>query len=160
MSQDRRAITNLFREVSLGSPENAVGFVMWRVLHRYVRQVDRALAPTGLTHLQFTTLALVAWLGRDGEPTTQSDLARFGDIQPMQVSLMLKALEEKGLIQRSRSEADVRTKLVAVAAAGLRTLRRALPRVIEVQRQLFGREGLPGGSLLSALLEVEKRDDR
>ncbi len=156
MGNDAGAIADLFATVSLGAPENAIGFVLWRVVNRYIREVDRALAASGLdlTHLQFETLIQAAWLGRSGEAATQAELARFGGIQPMQVSHMLKTLEGKGLVARPRDPSDVRTKRVEVTAAGLEALRRAKPVVIDVQRRLFGEEGAPGGRLLNSLLQV------
>lgn len=160
MADVQPAIADLFATASLGAPEHAVGFVMWRVVHRYVREVDRVLVPLDLTHLQFTTLILVAWLTRSGERTTQADLARFGDIQRMQVSLMLKTLEAKGLVTRSRPVADGRAKLVAVTTAGLAALRRALPSVIDVQARLFGDDGRPSGGLLTALLRIDGQAKR
>ncbi len=155
MKNDPAAIRKLFETVSLGAPENAVGFVLWRVVHRYQREVDRSLAALDLTHLQFMTLTMSAWLGRSGEAVTQSELARFGDIQAMQVSHMLKTLESKGLITRPRSASDVRAKHIQITAAGLKLLRRALPVVIDVQRRLFGEEGRVGSSLLKALLLID-----
>ena len=155
MGTDMRALDDLFATASLGAPENAVGFVLWRVVHRYVREIDRALAPFDLTHLQFTTLTLAAWLGRSGDPVTQGELARFGDIHPMQVSLMLKALEGKAMVTRLRSRSDVRAKHVELTRAGLETLHLALPVAIEVQRRLFGSQGRPGGALLTSLQQVE-----
>ena len=84
---------------------HAVGFVLWRVVNRYIREVDRALAASGvgLTHLQFETLIQAAWLGRSGDGPTQAELSRFGGIQPMQVSHMLKTLEAKGRAARPTS---------------------------------------------------------
>lgn len=79
MKDDARAIVDLFETVSLGAPQHAVGFVMWRVMHRYIREVDQVLRPFDLTHLQFTLLTLVAWTARSGEISNQSELARFGD---------------------------------------------------------------------------------
>ena len=155
MRTDARALDDLFATVSLGAPENAVGFVLWRVVHRYVREIDRALAPLDITHLQFTTLALAAWLGRSADPVTQGELARFGDIHPMQVSLMLKALEGKAMITRPRSRADVRARHVELTQAGLETMRLALPVAIDVQQRLFGDQGRPGGALLALLQQVE-----
>ncbi len=160
MSKDKRAIAHLFETASLGAPENAIGFVLWRVVHRYQREIDRALAALDLTHLQFTTLAMAAWLGRVGETVTQSKIARSSDIQPMQVSHMLKTLESKGMIARPRSSADVRANSVQVTAAGLKLLGKALPVVIEVQRRLFGEEGNVGGSLLTALLRLDNKQMR
>ena len=93
---------------------------MWRVLHRYIREADRALAEFNLTHLQFQTLAMAAWLGRSGESVTQAQLARAGDVAPMQVSHMLKALETKGWVRRVRSTADIRAKNVEITAGGTR----------------------------------------
>ncbi len=158
MQTDARPLDHLFDAASLGGPENAVGFVLWRVVHRYVREVDRVLAPLDLTHLQFTTLILAAWLGRTDDAVTQAKMARFGDVHPMQVSLMLKALEAKALVTRLRSASDVRAKRVEVTAAGVTALRRALPLVNEVQGRLFGDAGRPGGGLLAALLRVEEEE--
>ncbi|ORA26667.1 MarR family transcriptional regulator [Mycobacterium aquaticum] len=145
----------MFATASLGGPEKAVGFVLWRVLHRYIREADRALADFNLTHLQFQTLALAAWLGRAGEPVTQVQLARAGDVAPMQVSHMMKALEDKGWIARPRSASDVRAKNVEVTADGVAVLRRALPVMVQLQREMFGADGAPGGRLLTALLRLE-----
>ena len=156
MSKKAQAITQLLETASLGAPENAVGFVLWRVVVRYQRAVDRALAPLDLTNLQFMTLILATWLARTGEAVTQSDLARFGDIQKMQVSLMLKTLESKGMVSRARSASDIRAKRVEVTSQGLNVLRRALPVVIAVQRRMFGEEGKPGGSLLTTLLQLDR----
>ena len=155
MSNNARAIADLLATASLGAPENAVGFVLWRVVHRYQREIDRSLGPIDLTHLQFMTLMMAAWLGRSGEAVTQSELARFGEIHPMQVSHMLKTLESKAMVARARSQSDVRAKRVEVTTAGLTVLSRALPLVIDVQRRLFGEEGSVGGSLLTALLRID-----
>jgi DNA-binding MarR family transcriptional regulator len=154
VGNDAKAIAELFATASLGAPEKAIGFVLWRVMHRYVREADRVLADVDLTHLQFQTLALAAWLGRSGEAVTQSELARAGDVAPMQVSHMMKALETKGWVRRPRSRSDVRAKNAEVTAAGLAVLRRALPLMVRLQRQMFGEEGAPGGDLLNALLRI------
>ena len=73
----------------------------------------------------------------------------------MQVSKVLKALEEKALIRRPGSEADTRVRLVAITATGVRALGRALPIAVEVQARLFGPGGQPGGTLLTALLKLD-----
>lgn len=156
MSADADAISEMFASVSLGAPERAVGFVLWRVLHRYVREVNQALNGLDLTHLQFQTLALTAWLGQDGRPASQTEIAQAGDVQKMQVSHMMKALEKRGLITRSRNSADTRAHSVEVTATGVATLRDALPLVVDVQRRIFGEDGMPQGALLEALLRAEQ----
>ena len=157
MRSDAAVLADLFAANSLGAPENAIGFVLWRLAHRFQREADRVLAPLDLTHLQFTTLTMAGWLSRSGKPVPQAEIARFCGIHPMQVSLMLKALEAKGLIARERDPAHVRAKRVAITPAGAAALRRALPRMVQLQRRLFGEEGLPGGRVLVELLELEER---
>ena len=154
---DPETINEMFEAASLGAPENAIGFVLWRIAARYQREADRALAPVGITNLQFVTLALIAWLGRSGESVTQVELARFGGIHPMQVSQTLKMLDRKKLVTRRQSRSDTRAKKVEVTPAGFTTLRHAFPAMIEVQGRLFGEAGRPGGSLLAALLLIESR---
>ena len=151
-----RAIAEMFDTISLGAPQNAVGFVMWRVVHRYQREVEQALRSLDLTHLQFVMLALVGWMTREGDSATQSELARFGDVHPMQVSKVLTALEKKGMLLRTPAVENALAKHVAITRPGFTALRHALPLVIDVQARLFGDEGRPGGRLLTALLRIDR----
>lgn len=153
---DARTIAEMFEKVSLGAPQNAVGFVMWRVMHRYVREVDQVLKPIDLTHLQFTMLTLVAWIARTGKTANQSELARFGDIHPMQVSNVLKALEQKRMVERTPAPGNALAKQVTITSVGIAAVRSALPLVIEVQERLFGNEGRPDGSLLKLLVQIDE----
>ena len=155
MNPNAGAIKELFATLSLGAPQNAVGFVMWRVMHRYQREVEQALRPMDLTHLQFVTLTLVGWMAQDGEAATQSELARFGDIHPMQVSNVVRALDEKRMVQRTPSPGNALAKRVAVTPTGMTALREALPLVIGVQGRVFGDQGRPGGSFLDALVRID-----
>lgn len=159
MKPNSHTIASMFEDVSLGAPERAIGFVMWRIVHRYQREVDQALRALDLTHLQFVMLTLAAWQARLGEPATQAELARFGGIHPMQVSNVLKALEQKRLIHRIPAPANALAKCVEITVAGLSSLKQALPIVIDVQKRLFGGEGRPGGSLLTALLQIDRGDN-
>ena len=134
----KKKLDDIFASPTLGAPENAVGFVLWRLVHRYVRELDRELAALNLTHLQFTILAFAAWLARSSEVVTQPQLARFGDVHPMQVSKVQKSLEGKGLIRRPGSGSDIRVRLVALTGTGLTALGVALPIAVKVQARLFG----------------------
>lgn len=138
MSTDSHDLAELFTLTNVHQPEDSVGFLLWRVAHRYQREIDRACAEVDLTHLQFVTLVMSAWLGREGEPVTQPALGEFSTIHPMQLSQVLKALEEKGLVARPRSEADSRAKRVEVTPSGIAVLARALPVVEAAQRRFFG----------------------
>jgi DNA-binding MarR family transcriptional regulator len=150
------AIRRMFGDVSLGSPENAIGFVFWRITARYQREVDRALEPLSLTNLQFVSLALSAWFARSGDAANQAQLARFGGIHPMQLSQMLKALEAKGFVARHRSSTDSRAKEVFVSQSGLLVLKKAFPLVIQIQTKLFGDAGRPNGHLHKILVQTDR----
>ena len=159
MPIDHATLAELFATASLGSPRHAIGFVLWRVTHRFERELEQALRPLDLTHLQFTLLALVAWTQKQGGVPSQAELARAGDVHVMQVSNVLKVLERKTLISRSVAEGNVTAKSVTLTDKGLARLRAAFPIAIDVQHRLFGDAGRPGGSLLAGLIEVERSDD-
>jgi DNA-binding MarR family transcriptional regulator len=155
MTSSPNELAEFYAEETLGSPEKAVGFMLWRVVHRFQRKIDRALAPLNLTHLQFTTLAMAGWLGRAGDPVTQAELARSTAIHAMQVSLMLKTLEAKGMVTRPRSTSDTRTKHVEITSIGLDALRAAMPIAVAIQQRMFGAAGGRDGELLAVLHAVE-----
>ena len=155
MALQQDALRSMFEEVSLGAPENAIGFVLWRITSRYQREMDRALAAVDLSNLQFVTLALIGWLERSGTVATQVELSRFGGIHPMQLSQMLKTLEAKQFIVRKRDAADSRAKQVNLTRKAFEVLRRALPLAVKVQSRLFGEAGAKGSVLLKGLLQLD-----
>ena len=155
MAVQKEAIRRTFEEVSLGAPENAIGFVLWRITSRYQREMDRALAIVDLSNLQFVTLALVGWFERSGTAATQIELSRFGGIHPMQLSQMLKTLEAKRFVTRKRDAIDSRAKQVKLTRKGFENLGRALPLAVAVQSRLFGEAGARESSLLKSLLELD-----
>lgn len=56
------------------APEQGPGFLLWRVTLSWQRQMRAALAPHGLTHVQFVLLASLWWLqehGSDGPSQAQ-----------------------------------------------------------------------------------------
>ena len=155
MGLQQDALRSMFEEVSLGAPENAIGFVLWRITSHYQREMDRSLATVDLSHLQFVTLALIGWLERSGTVATQVELSRFGGIQPMQLSHMLKTLEAKQFISRKRDALDSRAKQVRLTRSGFEILKRALPLAVEVQSRLFGEAGAKGSIMLKILLQLD-----
>ena len=157
MTAKQTALQRLFADRSLGAPENAFGFVLWRITSRYQREMDRALLNLDLSNLQFVTLALVGWMQRSGASVTQIELSRFSGIHPMQLSQMLKILESKKFVERRRDPADSRAKRVILTQAGFTVLAKALPLAVQVQSRLFGKTGAKGSPLLAAILQLDKR---
>ena len=155
MALQQEIIRRMFDEVSLGAPELAIGFVLWRITSRYQREMDRTLGSNDLSHMQFVTLALVGWLERSSTVATQVELASYGGIHPMQLSQMLKILEAKQLVLRKRAAVDSRAKQLALTRKGFELLRKALPKAVEVQSRLFGEAGARGSALLESLLRLD-----
>ncbi len=68
------------------------------------------------------TLAETSTLGRleRNGPATSSDLARADRISPQSMGVTVAALEERGLIERSRDPLDGRRVVLSITEAGLR----------------------------------------
>ena len=47
-------------------PDDSPGFLLWHVTLRWQRDIAAALAPMGLTHVQFVLLATCWWLNSRG----------------------------------------------------------------------------------------------
>ncbi|MBB2926595.1 MarR family winged helix-turn-helix transcriptional regulator [Paraburkholderia silvatlantica] len=149
MRVNPEVLKDFFESRTLGSPDAAIGFVLWRLVHRFQREMNRALDEANLTHLQFTTLALVAWSNRSGEPVSQAELSRAAEIEPMQMSQMMNVLEAKGFIVRHAGKPHPRAKSASITPAGLDALESAMAIAIDVQKRVFGKSGSPGGDLLT-----------
>src|SRR5579863_3613186 len=108
-------------------PQDSLGFLMWQVTHGWQRHLEEALAPTGLTHLQFVVLMGTRWHAGLGVSITQAELARWAQMHPMQVSQVVKLLSAKGLLRRIRSSSDARASHIELTATGLRVAATAAP---------------------------------
>jgi DNA-binding MarR family transcriptional regulator len=84
--------------------ENSVGYIMRRIVHLMVNEVDHRLVNSGLTHAQWTPLFLI----HRGEADTLAALARDLQVDPGALTRTLDRLEAKGLCRRERSAEDRR----------------------------------------------------
>ncbi len=94
------------------------GFLLWQAVNRWQRVQKRALAPFGLTPVQFLLLAGVRELDAAGGPPTQAVLARHCRTDPMMTSQVLRTLEKDQLVTRQVHDGDGRAMVVEVTAAG------------------------------------------
>ncbi|MGW4160465.1 MarR family winged helix-turn-helix transcriptional regulator [Streptomyces sp. NPDC004788] len=118
-------------------PEESPGFLLWHATLRWQRDIGAALAPLGLTHVQFVLLACAWWLNGRGERPQQQALARQAGTDVKMTSQVLKALEAKGLVEREVDPADTRAKRLRVTAAGAELAPRAIAVVEEVDARFF-----------------------
>ena len=104
---------------------------------RWQRVMTAALAPLDLTHVQFVLLASAMWLGREGEPPNQVQLAAQAGTDVKMTSDVVARLEAKGLIARETDPRDTRAKVIRVTAAGEAVVQRAIVAVETADEAFF-----------------------
>ncbi|MCX5192711.1 MarR family transcriptional regulator [Streptomyces sp. NBC_00249] len=119
------------------SPGDSPGFLLWHATLRWQREIASALAPLGLTHVQFVLLACAWWLNSQGEHPNQLALARQAGTDVKMTSQVLRALEQKGLVEREVDPNDTRAKRLRVTAAGAELAPRAIAAVEEADARFF-----------------------
>jgi DNA-binding MarR family transcriptional regulator len=118
-------------------PAESPGFLLWHATLRWQRGIATALAPLGLTHVQFVLLACTWWLNGQGEHPSQQALARQAGTDVKMTSQVLRTLEAKGLVEREVDPADSRARRLRVTAAGAELAPRAIGAVEQVDAEFF-----------------------
>ena len=139
-------------------PGESPGFLLWHATLRWQREISAALAPLGLTHVQFVLLACAWWLNSQGERPNQLSVARQAGIDVKMASQVLRALEAKGLVERTVDPSDSRAKLLRVTDAGADLAPLAVAAVEHADALFF--EPVPvkdAVSLLGRLADPESR---
>ncbi len=93
---------------------DSVGHQMVSLVQMMRREVELRMARLELTDAQWKPL----WLLRSGKATTAIELARVACVDAGAVTRMVDRLEDKGLIERVRSETDRRVVNLRLTAAG------------------------------------------
>ncbi|TPK71784.1 winged helix-turn-helix transcriptional regulator [Mesorhizobium sp. B2-4-15] len=120
-----------------GGPSESPGLLLWRTTMRWQRVMTAALAPLDLTHVQFVLLASAMWLGRDGEPPNQVQLAAQAGTEVKMTSDVVARLEAKGLIAREADPKDSRAKVIRVTPTGAAAAQRAIAAVEAADAAFF-----------------------
>ncbi|MFD9321489.1 MarR family winged helix-turn-helix transcriptional regulator [Streptomyces sp. NPDC060053] len=119
-------------------PEGATpGFLVWRLSTKWRVAVDRAVAPLGLTHAQYSLVASLYGMQRAGERPSQRRLADHTGLEPLYVSKLARALESAGLLERTRDPRDPRAVQLALTDQGQDVTRRAVKVVQGLLEQLL-----------------------
>ena len=118
-------------------PNDSPGFMLWHATLGWQRGIARALAPLGLTHVQFVLLACTWWLNEQGERPSQVALASQAGTDIKMTSQVVRSLERKGLIERAVDTADTRARRLRVTRTGARLAQRAIAVVEEVDAEFF-----------------------
>jgi DNA-binding MarR family transcriptional regulator len=123
--------------MSKGSPGPTPGFLVWRLANKWRVAVDRAVAPLGLTHAQYSLVASLYDMQSTGERPSQRRLADHTGMEALYVSKLARALESAGLIERTRDPRDPRAVQLALTEQGRAVTRRAIAVVRELLEQLL-----------------------
>lgn len=140
------------------SPMRSFGFRLWHVHHAYIRGLEAALLPLGLTHMQYVMLRAAGTLAQAGEQPSQARLAEVTAADRMTVSKVLRLLEAKGLVARPVHPDDARAHHVVLTEAGQDLVARAIPVAMRMQAAYFGRldAGMEQlGAILDELLRLD-----
>jgi MarR family transcriptional regulator, organic hydroperoxide resistance regulator len=120
------------------TPEGATpGFLVWRLSMKWRVAVDRAVAPLGLTHAQYSLVASLHGMHRAGLRPSQRQLADHTGLEPLYVSKLARALEAAGLVERARDPADPRAVRLSLTEQGQEVTRRAIKVVHGLLEQLL-----------------------
>jgi DNA-binding MarR family transcriptional regulator len=139
--------------------EESPGLLLWQVTNYWQAAQRAALKPFGLTHVQFVLLASLTWLDAE-QPVTQRDLATHAATDPMMTSQVLRALEQRGLIERRPHPRDKRARALAATPTGVELANRAIVAVEACDREFFrplAEDGPPFLRMLQALRPVTPR---
>jgi DNA-binding MarR family transcriptional regulator len=139
-------------------PEESPGFLLWHVTLRWQRAVTAALAPLGLTHVQFVLLASSWWLNAHGEEPNQLSVARQAGTDVKMTSEVLRKLEAKGLIVRTVDAADTRARRIHVTERGSDLAQAAVTAVEGVDAGFF--TPVPDTAALLAMLRLLASGER
>jgi DNA-binding MarR family transcriptional regulator len=124
-----------------------------RTQHAVRNRLDADLAATGLTMPQYTVLAA---LDREGD-LSSSDLARELGMTVQTVNVLVKGLENAGLLRRTRHPSHGRILLAELTATGKRALTRGYAAGKAVQDSvLSGLTGPDRALLLRHLKTIEQ----
>jgi DNA-binding MarR family transcriptional regulator len=108
----------------IGDP--TTGYLLWRVATKWRAAVDRALAPLGLTHAQYSLLGSLYGLSRGGIAPSQRELADYAGLEPIFVSKLVRALEQAGVLSRTEHPDDPRAMQLHLTEHGMDIARRAI----------------------------------
>ncbi|WP_042374944.1 MarR family winged helix-turn-helix transcriptional regulator [Streptacidiphilus neutrinimicus] len=129
--------------MSEASPGPTPGFLVWRLSMKWRVAVDRALAPHGLTHAQYSLLGSLLGMQLSGRQPTQRELADHAGLEPLYVSKLARTLEGAGLVTRTPHPTDTRAVRLSLSDHGRETTERA----VAIVHDLLDRQFAPLGGL-------------
>lgn len=92
--------------------EDSIGYWICVTSHWYQRQLDKSLAPVGITFRQFQVLGWLVFEDNNGRELSLSELADRMAIEPPTLVRIIDRMESHRWVRRDSSEVDRRRKVV------------------------------------------------
>ncbi len=143
---------------AFAGPEQSPGFLLWQVSTQWRRQIETSLGTLGLTHPQFVLLVSLGWLTRDQVVVSQVELARHCRMDITMTSQILRALEQKGYVERRQHAGNERSKFPHVTERGKELIGQAIPLVESVDLAFFEKLG-PKTETFAQILQRLAQED-
>ncbi|WP_068776600.1 MarR family winged helix-turn-helix transcriptional regulator [Paenibacillus sp. FJAT-26967] len=139
--------------------QESPGFLLWQVTNMWQKEIRLALEPLALTQPQFVLLFSCQWLnGREyPQGVTQIQLAQHARVDVNVTSQVLRALEMRGLLNRSPHLTDTRAKVITLTPQGNELASRAVQAVEAADREFFAGLGADTDQLKQLLIQLAKR---
>ena len=131
--------TSQFNSIYKDEYKKSTGLLFIRAYHKWHGQIKSQLKTIDLTHPQFVVLTTLAALLRQQEWVSQTDIARFSDMDVMTVSQIIRLLVKKELIMREVHPKDSRANIILLTDTGLQKVNQALPLVESIDQAFFGK---------------------
>ena len=110
-----------------------VGHLIRRLHQNMVASFSEKLAGFDITNVQFAALEAVSYLGK----STQKEIADFIAMEPSNMDVLLRRLNERGLISIGADRIDPRRNLVQLTKSGIDLLADMRPKEALVQPALL-----------------------
>ncbi|HAA91414.1 MAG TPA: MarR family transcriptional regulator, partial [Rhodospirillaceae bacterium] len=94
------------------------GYLIWRVVNLWQKTQKETLAQFDLTPVQFLLLSGLAELSPDDAAIKQSTLAQHCRTDAMMTSQVIRSLEKRGLVRRTRHRQDRRAVSIVLTEEG------------------------------------------
>ena len=131
--------TSQFNSIYKDEYKKSTGLLFIRAYHKWHGLIKNELKTIDLTHPQFVVLTTLAALLRQQEWVSQTDIARFSDMDVMTVSQIIRLLVKKELIMREVHPKDSRANIILLTDTGLQKVNQALPLVEGIDQAVFGK---------------------
>ena len=148
-----------FNSIYKDEYKKSTGLLFIRTYHKWHGLIKNKLKTIDLTHPQFVVLTTLAALLRQREWVSQTDIARFSDMDVMTVSQIIRLLVKKGLIMREVHPKVSRANIILLTDTGLQKVNQALPLVESIDQAFFGKLGNNTETLNQLLIGLEAEND-